>query len=284
MRRSRTTTPRPRADPGFWRLLSFDHDRCGPRREDLDHHSDAQRVGAHRTFRRRRRPIRTSRERSSCWSPTAGRTTARSNCCRLRRRNTVSAERAREPRRLGVARLERCITAAKGDLLVRLDCHSRYPPGLSPPLRASSEETGALAVGGIIVAEGRTPLERAVACAMDSPFGGIGFYRVFSSDGSLARRVAGVFGIPWARDATSDSRVETDTVTFGAFRPEAIRARRPVRRDIASKPGRRVQSARPQGGRSRRPRPLDPGSTTRPEGRSAPSSASTTSTGSGRCP
>lgn len=118
--------------------------------------------------------------------------------------------------------LNACVREARGDLLVRLDCHSRYPRDYLRRCALAAEETGALAVGGIIIAEGRTPLERAVACAMDSPFGGIGFYRIFSSDGSLARRVAGVFGIPWARNAAGDSRVETDTVTFGAFRPEAF--------------------------------------------------------------
>jgi succinoglycan biosynthesis protein ExoA len=119
--------------------------------------------------------------------------------------------------------LNECIRVAEGDLLVRLDCHSRYPPDYLRRCARASEETGALVVGGIIVAEGGTVLERAVACAMDSPFGGIGFYRVFSSEASLAKRVAGVFGVPWARTASTDSRVETDTVTFGAFRPEAFR-------------------------------------------------------------
>ena len=119
--------------------------------------------------------------------------------------------------------LNECIKAAEGDLLVRLDCHSRYPRDYLRLCALAAEETGALAVGGIIVAEGRTPLERAVACAMDSPFGGIGFYRIFSSNGNMAMRVAGVFGIPWARDGAVDSRVDTDTLTFGAFRPEAFR-------------------------------------------------------------
>jgi succinoglycan biosynthesis protein ExoA len=119
--------------------------------------------------------------------------------------------------------LNACIRAAQGDLLVRLDCHSRYPTDYLRRCALAAEETGAAAVGGIIVAEGRTPVERAVACAMDSPFGGIGFYRIFSSDGSLAHRVAGAFGIPWARNGGNDSRVETDTLTFGAFRPEAFR-------------------------------------------------------------
>ena len=47
---------------------------------------------------------------------------------------------------------------------------------------------------------GQTGMERAVACAMDSPFGGIG----------------------WTRHAAVDTRIEVDTVTYGAFRPEAF--------------------------------------------------------------
>jgi succinoglycan biosynthesis protein ExoA len=96
--------------------------------------------------------------------------------------------------------LNLCIERATGDLLVRLDCHSRYPADYLRMCAHAAEETDALAVGGIVVPQGRTPVERAVACAMDSPFGGIGW--VWGSD-ELGRR-------------------ETDTVTFGAFRPEAF--------------------------------------------------------------
>jgi succinoglycan biosynthesis protein ExoA len=96
--------------------------------------------------------------------------------------------------------LNLCIERATGDLLVRLDCHSRYPADYLRLCARAAEETDALAVGGIVVPQGRTPAERAVACAMDSPFGGIGW--VWGSD-ELGRR-------------------ETDTVTFGAFRPEAF--------------------------------------------------------------
>lgn len=95
--------------------------------------------------------------------------------------------------------LNACIREAKGDLIVRLDCHSRYPGDYLRRCAEVSEETGAWNVGGRLVPTGTTPIERAVACAMDSPFGGIGWTR------SGARR-----------------RVETDTVTFGAFRPEVF--------------------------------------------------------------
>jgi succinoglycan biosynthesis protein ExoA len=96
--------------------------------------------------------------------------------------------------------LNACIGAATGDLLVRLDCHSRYPPDYLRLCAEAAEETDALAVGGIVVPEGRTPTERAVSCAMDSPFGGIG----------------------WMRETAEAVRRESDVVTYGAFRPEAF--------------------------------------------------------------
>jgi glycosyltransferase involved in cell wall biosynthesis len=96
--------------------------------------------------------------------------------------------------------LNLCIRAARGDLLVRVDCHSRYPADYLRRCVEAAEETGAANVGGVFVPQGRTPTERAVACAMDSPFG----------------------GIHWTRHGT-EARVEADTVPYGAFRPEAFR-------------------------------------------------------------
>jgi GT2 family glycosyltransferase len=95
--------------------------------------------------------------------------------------------------------LNACIREASGDLIVRLDCHSRYPADYLRRCAELSEHTGAWNVGGRLVPTGTTPMERAVACAMDSPFGGIG----------------------WTRAAGGEP-IETDTVTFGAFRPEAF--------------------------------------------------------------
>jgi GT2 family glycosyltransferase len=95
--------------------------------------------------------------------------------------------------------LNACIREARGDLIVRLDCHSRYAADYLRRCAKLSEQTGAWNVGGRLVPTGTTPAERAVACAMDSPFGGIG----------------------WTRAACSGP-VSTDTVTFGAFRPEAF--------------------------------------------------------------
>jgi GT2 family glycosyltransferase len=94
--------------------------------------------------------------------------------------------------------LNACIRRARGDLVVRLDCHARYPADYLRRCALAAEETGAHAVGGVLVSHGRTRRERAVGCAMDSPFGGIG----------------------WMRSASV--RRETDMVTFGAFRPDAF--------------------------------------------------------------
>ncbi len=97
--------------------------------------------------------------------------------------------------------LNACIGRATGDLIVRLDCHSRYPPDYLRRCAELAEQTGAWNVGGRIEPEGETPMERAVACAMDSPFGGIGWTRLGGTE-----------------------LVEIDTVTFGAFRPVAFSA------------------------------------------------------------
>lgn len=97
--------------------------------------------------------------------------------------------------------LNACIRVARGDLIVRVDCHSRYPSDYVSDCVRLAEQTDAWNVGGIVIPEGSTPMERAVACAMDSPFGGIG----------------------WTRSAATGGPVEVDTVTYGAFRPEAFR-------------------------------------------------------------
>jgi glycosyltransferase involved in cell wall biosynthesis len=99
------------------------------------------------------------------------------------------------------AALNRCIAEATGQLIVRMDCHSTYPPDYVRRCLQAAAETGAWNVGGVVEPRGRTPMERAVAAAMDSPFGGIG----------------------WTRHAGGGRRVDVDTVTFGAFRPEAFR-------------------------------------------------------------
>jgi glycosyltransferase involved in cell wall biosynthesis len=97
--------------------------------------------------------------------------------------------------------LNLCIERATGDLVVRLDCHSRYPADYLRRLGEVASATGGWNVGGRTVARGVTAMERAVATAMVSPFG----------------------GIDWTRLDGEGGPVEVDTVKFGAFRPIAFR-------------------------------------------------------------
>ena len=103
------------------------------------------------------------------------------------------------PGRAASSGLNVCIRQATGDLIVRMDCHARYPTDYLTSCIRASEETGADNVGGPTLTEGQTPSERAVACAMDSPFGGIGWSKI-----------------------VGDEPVEHDTVYCGAFRPSAF--------------------------------------------------------------
>jgi succinoglycan biosynthesis protein ExoA len=96
--------------------------------------------------------------------------------------------------------LNACIRRATGDLIVRVDCRSRYPHDYVRRLAEAAEQTDAWNVGAVLEPVGRTATERAVACAMDSPFGGIG----------------------WTRHARAGERVEVDTVYMGAYRPIAF--------------------------------------------------------------
>ena len=58
--------------------------------------------------------------------------------------------------------LNACIRRARGDLIVRVDCHARYPRDYLRRCAIAAEETDAWNVGGVVVADGRTPMERAV--------------------------------------------------------------------------------------------------------------------------
>jgi succinoglycan biosynthesis protein ExoA len=103
------------------------------------------------------------------------------------------------PARWVSAGLNACIREATGDLIVRIDCHSGYPPDYLRQCATVAKETGADNVGGIFVPRGGTHVERAVGTAMDSPFG----------------------GIHWTRHGAG-GRHDVDTVPYGAFRPRAF--------------------------------------------------------------
>jgi succinoglycan biosynthesis protein ExoA len=99
------------------------------------------------------------------------------------------------PRRIVAPGLNLCLRQAKGDLIVRLDCHARYPADYVSSCVRVSEETGAWNVGGLFEVDAVTPFARAFAAALETPFGGHNWTR---------RR---------------GERHDADTVFCGAFRP-----------------------------------------------------------------
>ncbi|MBV8257541.1 MAG: glycosyltransferase [Actinobacteria bacterium] len=101
------------------------------------------------------------------------------------------------PGRIAATGLNVAIRAAlewKPDLVVRLDCHSRYRSDYLRQAARVAEETGAWNVGGQVVPRGETRAQRAAAVSQTSPFGGAN----------------------WTR---ASGRHEADTVYCGAFRP-----------------------------------------------------------------
>jgi succinoglycan biosynthesis protein ExoA len=99
------------------------------------------------------------------------------------------------PKRWAGPGLNRALRHATGEIVVRLDCHTRYPPEYVRRCLETLESTGAWNVGGCFTAVGETPTERAIACAYDSPFG----------------------GISWTRHRASAGPIESDIVYYGAF-------------------------------------------------------------------
>lgn len=67
--------------------------------------------------------------------------------------------------------LNRALQETSHDVVVRVDGHSVLPPTYVRTAVEVLEQTGADNVGGIMAAEGVTPFERAVACAMNSWLG-----------------------------------------------------------------------------------------------------------------
>jgi|YelNatPaOPRAMG01_1025707.scaffolds.fasta_scaffold00930_28 glycosyltransferase involved in cell wall biosynthesis len=106
------------------------------------------------------------------------------------------------PRRITPAALNIGIAQAQGDIIVRVDAHSTYPPNYLSSLVAWQEKTGADNVGGIwrILPGSDNPLAQAIAIGLAHPFGvGNAHYRI----GAAEPR--------WV-----------DTVPFGAYRREVF--------------------------------------------------------------
>ena len=86
-------------------------------------------------------------------------------------------------------------------MIVRVDGHSNIPENYIELAVQLLEKTGAVNVGGLMAAEGRTPFERAVAGAMRSPL-----------------------GVGAAKFHTGGQAGEVDTVYLGVFKRDALLA------------------------------------------------------------
>src|SRR3712207_3610268 len=69
------------------------------------------------------------------------------------------------------AGLNAAIKVSTGDVVVRVDAHSELSPGYVRRAVELLQSTGADNVGGVMLAQGRTPFEKAVARAMRSRLG-----------------------------------------------------------------------------------------------------------------
>ena len=93
------------------------------------------------------------------------------------------------------AGLNIAIAASQYDVIVRVDGHGELSDGYIVRAVQLLEETGAANVGGLMDARGRTPLERAIAAAYNSPYGlgGGGFHVKDTPAGPAQTVFLGVF-------------------------------------------------------------------------------------------
>lgn len=77
----------------------------------------------------------------------------------------------RNPSGLTAAGLNAAIASAAGSIVARVDAHAVLPPGYLQRAVAVLIETGAVNVGGVQQAEGRSAFEKSAAAAMTSRFG-----------------------------------------------------------------------------------------------------------------
>lgn len=94
--------------------------------------------------------------------------------------------------------LNRAIAAARFDIIVRVDGHGELTPGYIRRSVELLEETGAVNVGGVMDAQGETPLEQAIAYGYTSRLGlgGSTFHLADSAAGPADTVYLGVFRKP----------------------------------------------------------------------------------------
>jgi succinoglycan biosynthesis protein ExoA len=98
------------------------------------------------------------------------------------------------PKGLTTAGLNLAIAQSTSDVIVRVDAHSELSPGYIARGVELLEETGAVLVGGVMSAVGKTPLQKAVAFGYGSRFGlGGGSYHVGGKAGEAESAYLGIF-------------------------------------------------------------------------------------------
>ena len=90
--------------------------------------------------------------------------------------------------------LNLAIRASRHPIVIRVDAHAELPAGYSRTMVDLLNEHGAVNVGGVMHAKGRTPFQRAVARAYNSPWGlGGGQYHGAKKAGPSDSAYLGVF-------------------------------------------------------------------------------------------
>ncbi len=90
--------------------------------------------------------------------------------------------------------LNAALAAVRYDVIVRVDGHAMLPPDYIQIAVETLQRTGADNVGGVMAARGRTPYERAVACAMTSRIGvGNASFHTGGAEGEVETVYLGVF-------------------------------------------------------------------------------------------
>ncbi len=93
--------------------------------------------------------------------------------------------------------LNRAIRAAAHDVIVRVDAHTELSPDYTATAVATLERTGAASLGGLMVAQGRSRFQRAVARAYNSRLGlGGGAYHGSAVEGPAESAYLGIMRRP----------------------------------------------------------------------------------------
>jgi succinoglycan biosynthesis protein ExoA len=101
------------------------------------------------------------------------------------------------PERIAATAFNHGIRAARGDYVGVMSGHAIPAPDYVSRAAAALHETGAWAVGGKILRQGQTPVQRGIALATSSPFG-VG--NAAHNYASVAREAETVFPGMWPRD------------------------------------------------------------------------------------